>query len=296
MERLGSLPHELVLLVAEQAARSEVYSRKRWVAALCRVSRLFNRVVTPILYETIIFDQDNFQALGTLASSAKTPLQYTREVFFSCNFSINYSSADYEPCHADPFLAPLSKALQNVRAFTGELAIPEGLAHFNSRRRLSSVFITDGAYNWPPRSVMQCSLAAVSAAPRVHVIVSLYDAQFPLDVLSSLAADYLLITGIPHSITGMPDAFLRELEAVLRRASLQRLTVRLWEPYAGQAYGVMLEFTAWANDKRDPRIWLEDACVSSGKGGNATVDSWERADAMQGDDPWQIGQQLHVDR
>lgn len=283
MECLHSLPHELVLLVAEHAAWSCVRERAGWVASLCLVSRSFRTTVTPILYGLVTV----YKMKSVLTTAALMRFAHTHTIFFSVHTS-PIGAANWG---ADLDYVSLARALANLRAFTGSSENLEMLAYFNPGLWLSSAFITDSANYWAS-SARPCMRAALRHVARLHVVVDIVDATF-----AAMQAPFVVVDALVERDELEDEhvaAFLRAAERMLASASMQRVILRPRCLQEEVARGFARLITAWAEAKRDPRIWLDDAFVSLfGANGDFIYDAHDLADTLAGDNLWETGRQVY---
>lgn len=287
MELLRNLPRELVLLVAEQAARSGVREGTGTAAALCLVSRQIRSVVTPILYHLIRVRNDNDIYAIARSRTSRTPFTHTRAVYFSMDVSEESIRSVYRV-----FRKPLE--------FTGEYDILHALVWChtklrNTELRLSSAYITDPTSRWPERS---CT-ATVS---HLHIVVAVNVEDVSISQHSLvMQAKYLIV----DALCGFGDDdvleeksisdFLRDMELVLRIGSVRRMLLRSRCSPEEISRNVLGRIAAWGGAQRDPRLWLEDAYVPiCDTDGNFVYDSLDLEDAIAGKSLWSTGRQLYV--
>lgn len=306
MQPFHRLPHELVLLVAERAAWDEVHNHKGWTAALRLVSREFRKVVTPILFQMLVITPSAIDCLIELSASQDTPLFHTRQLVFTLHVDTRLeqvhttcTNGTIVSCLIDPEFAPVARALPNLHCFTGSHELLEALAHFNPDLRLSSAHLTDSASVWSSSTstgTRRCFNLAVSAIPRIHILIELSNRAMP-DAVLSLQAQFILVDVWDALLRGPVEqavtALLAGLDTMLLRGSLLRLTVRLRVIHASRSLQIAHRITAHGLARREPRLWLEDDHVVGMVYEPQQYDPVILEEVMKGDALWSIGRQVY---
>ncbi|KZV98047.1 hypothetical protein EXIGLDRAFT_729211 [Exidia glandulosa HHB12029] len=302
----SQLPHELVLLVIEAACHTYVYSRAGWVASLCLVCRSVQNVVNPILYARLFIGEHNIAALDELSrSSNSNRLSLVREVFIDLHSSFG-DDRDGD-CIVSARFAFLARALIGVRVISGPSRTIEALSHWNPRlrRQLVSVFVTDTTDSWHATTNKHCFAPVLRSVDYLHIIIFMGAA---IDSPGDLA--FLRGTiSTAHSLIFDLLSQDRELIATLKVESLiltldnivsslsptfQRLVLRPRCVFEESVRFITARLAAWANVKRDPRIFVDDDFVpildeENNRWLYATLDP---GDALEGEALWQRGRQL----
>lgn len=281
MSMLSVLPVELVLLVVEHAAWSEIVDNKRWVGSLRLVSRRFDRTVKTIYFYTLILHRLDPGAFENLALLQDTPLALTCRLVVTNTYDDNRLSD--------------GASSANLRDFTGSLTQFQKLKRIHPSLHLDSVFITTAIDVSP--------MHWLTSITRAHIICehwradlftvgesdnSLRDAQIRwliIDAFSPNAA-FTAVDAIPQFLSG--------ISGLLKIPSLERLLLR---PRIEKEESHILFCDAvrrWAMTARDERIWLDDTVVRIEEWDDAGYDALDLADAMAGHDLWLTGAQLYT--
>ncbi|KZV78940.1 hypothetical protein EXIGLDRAFT_493963 [Exidia glandulosa HHB12029] len=283
---LPRLPPELVLLVIEHAASSEVFSSTSWVATLCLVCKVFRCVVTPILYDHITLDDDTQPHLATTSTLLDTPLAYTRSVHFACHYP--------DKPYTNPSFKPFARALANISTFTGPtLALIELSKHAHDLK-LSSAYITDVTFDSEIAGIQ----GVVNTLTWLHLICELCDEdlnQWP--DLSSSHVEYLTIDLFVERDTIGDERYTSiNLSPMTSQAvsppRLRRVLIRPRFVYPFDVQRVARTVVDWATKQRDQRIYIDDMSVpvrdAEGKWLSVELD---QQDAMVGHSVWLCGRQ-----
>ncbi|KZV98038.1 hypothetical protein EXIGLDRAFT_333028 [Exidia glandulosa HHB12029] len=290
MQNLIALPHELHLLVAEHAARSNFYLRAGWVASLCLVCHSFRQVVTPILYDIIFLrPTTNLQHLVDLASQRPTPLAHTRVLHVSGqSLGQHLRPGD----HIREMVDRIVSAMPHLDAVHGRGWVFESILGRLDKRVLSWVSIAD-PISWSSEMFVEVA----NTAARLHINVR--TAAWPWQKISALRAEYLIIDAlIIHKLSDdnvVP--FLRGVEALLEAStSLRRVLLRVRRSKLGNDIEALAiqRFVHWAEQQRDPRIWI-DPVPRIYKAADSTspfpFDHLHEQDTLAGNALWLTGQQ-----
>ncbi|KZV78941.1 hypothetical protein EXIGLDRAFT_847025 [Exidia glandulosa HHB12029] len=271
------LPPELILLIVEYAAPSEVFSRPSWVAQLCLVCRVFRRVVTPILYDHVAVDDYTYESLATTASLPDTPLAHTRSVYFvSKEPDKVYSQASFEW---------LARALANVSTFTGPTRALYELLERVDELTLSSAYITDITLSGNIVHITDVQ-PVIQTLSSLHLIYEFCPEDLNQQPdLSSSHVEYLAID--MYSNLDVLDEDPLDLTPMTRLATspprLRRILCRPRFVQESDVQSAAQAIVAWATSQRDKRVHIDDTFVRVGD----TRSGWlwnklDRQDAIDG--------------
>ncbi|KZV98048.1 hypothetical protein EXIGLDRAFT_832491 [Exidia glandulosa HHB12029] len=307
MANLSRLPRELVLLVVEEACRIYVHSHAGWVASLCLVCRSVQNVVTPILYARLFIDLHNFAALDDLSRSEnRYRLSLVREVHTSMYTSTQTKSDG--SCFVDPKFAPLARALGGMRVVSGPSRTIEALAHWNPSlcQQLLSVYVTDTTAMWRALTRQRCFVTVLRSVTYVHLIIDFETRTDLNDDLSALRGGTntvrFLVFDISFYVQEREQLATFELEDLMSRldaiiissfSAVQRLLLRPRCIFEEDAHLMTSCFAAWAEVKRDRRLFVDDVFVPIYDEERGSLDDiLDLEDALEGEALWQRGRQL----
>ncbi|KZV84990.1 hypothetical protein EXIGLDRAFT_269237 [Exidia glandulosa HHB12029] len=286
MSTLSALPVELVLLVSEHAAWSEIVDHKRWVGSLRLVCRRFDRTVKTIYFYTLILHRLSPLAFENLALLQDSPLSLTRRLVVT-------NTIIYDDNRLSD--GSFSASSANLRDFTGSLTQFQKLRRIHPSLDLASVFITTAIDVSP--------MHWLTSIPRAHIICehwrsdlftfgesdhSLGDAQIRWLVIDAFSPN-----GTPTTVDAIPQ-FLSGFVGLLTIPSLKRLLLR--PRFEKEESHIFFCDAArpWAITAPDGRIWLDDTVVRLEEWDDAGYDALDIADALAGHDLWLSGAQLYT--
>ncbi|KZV98041.1 hypothetical protein EXIGLDRAFT_832486 [Exidia glandulosa HHB12029] len=267
MQDLIALPHELHLLVAEHAARSNVYLRA---------------VVAPILYTLISVRDSNYQNLVNLSRQQPAPLALTRGLHIGGGFGMVHN------------IAPIIRAMPRLDAVTCRSRMFDRIHPAFEDRIPSSITFWDVMLDevFLPSSVIH----AISTAAQLHINVFLHRWAWKSSLI--IPAEYLVIDAHCVFFDSTPprglDQFLQKFDTLIAEScSLQRILLRARCEKPDVAAVIIRGFVGWAEEKRDPRIWVDDSIVRGVDDlGNSVREELGVKDALAGDALWLMGRQV----
>ncbi|KZW03407.1 hypothetical protein EXIGLDRAFT_721665 [Exidia glandulosa HHB12029] len=308
MDVISRLPHELILLIVEEACRSYVHPHARWVASLCLLCKSVQHVVTPMLYARLFVYQSNLPALKALSrADQRKRLALVREIYFASDVDAEAEDDPSTDCFFDRDLRHLGRRLTGLRSLTGPSLVIESLAHRNDRlcEKLDLLSVTDPTISWGALHA-QCGLHdLICSTPRSHIVVTLDTADtllFDFMSLTACMARCLIIDIICDDHYGVADwevdEFTTAMEDVIRD-HLSRVRRIIFRPRCldeADARLVTSRLTSWATEKRKRRIFVDDAFVPiyDDASGIFFYDALEVDDTLQGAALWKRGRRLWV--
>ncbi|KZV85667.1 hypothetical protein EXIGLDRAFT_775329 [Exidia glandulosa HHB12029] len=297
MSGLAYLPLELALSVVEHATWESEPWQLPWVASLRLISRAFDRVVAPVLFETVEIPDDNIAALICIARQTNSPLRMTLRVLF-----LPHTYMDLRPEHD---LAALVSTLERVQDFTGPHIFFTRFHACLGDRRLSSVFLVDPVNLWT-QQVFERSSSHNDTVGYLHLIVATTDVEGNIrnPNLTRISAPYVIVDAFSLAPFERERnerefaAFTQELAKLFRRPTLRRLLIRIRVRSLEARTLLDVIIQRWAAETRDERVWLDDSSpvalpLSSDE---SIFDGFDRGDVYRGRGLWMTGRQLYTSR
>ncbi|KZV88793.1 hypothetical protein EXIGLDRAFT_772384 [Exidia glandulosa HHB12029] len=250
------------------------------------VCRVFRRVVTPILYDHVAVDDDNYKYFATTASLPDTPLAHTRSVYFvSYEPDKVYSQASFEW---------LARALANVSTFTGPTRALYELSERVDELTLSSAYITDITLSGNIVHITDVQ-PVIQTLSSLHLIYEFCPEDLNQQPdLSSSHVEYLAID--MYSNLDVLDEDPLDLTPMIHLATspsrLRRILCRPRFVQESDVQSAAQAIVAWATSQRDERVHIDDTFVRVGD----TRSGWlwnklDRQDAVDGNSVWFRGRQ-----
>ncbi|KZV98055.1 hypothetical protein EXIGLDRAFT_729220 [Exidia glandulosa HHB12029] len=306
MGDLSRFPHELVLLLIEEACRTYVHPHAGWVASLCHVCKSIQSVVTPILYARLFLYEHGMVALNALLlSGAPNRLSLVCEVFFDFGACSWFDDPDTVSNGVYADFATLARALDSIRVLSGPSYVIGALANGNPRLRLqlAAVFVTDSTALWRSRAESHSFGMLLRSLKYLHLVMDLERVRYLASDLALLggsadAVQFLLVDVLDDIHSPLAVATLDKLIPALSTAvrtvfpNIQRLLLRPRCALEENSHRLTAQFAAWAEIIRNPRIFVDDCFVSIYDGKQYVYDKLDEEDALEGEALWRRGRQL----
>ncbi|EJD52254.1 hypothetical protein AURDEDRAFT_120759 [Auricularia subglabra TFB-10046 SS5] len=241
------LPLEILLLIAEIAARDESRNTKGWVADLTLVARAFKTAVDPILYYCVTIDDNNHTRLFSAASTGVAGFAMTRQLVMFMHIYI---------MDGDPVMTSvLAKTFAHVPYVSGR---PTATMWFLLEcpaprpRALSMTGLPHPSWLTDPNEVLQAyALTHLRVAFEADLWSRTgYPAPQMLQGLTALTHLALDVEG-DHEATGV----IYEVFAPWLPPSVQRFLLRTRGVRDPVTFGLLLAKVA--RDRQDRRLWFD---------------------------------------